>query len=422
MSLQSEAAERASRKKQRLENFRYQALAANGQSAKGSIKAINQVRAYTTLMEQGYTDINLQPVPSPFSLEGAFPSMFKVKPLQVAVMCQQLATLLESGVSLLPAIQLLGSQSTYPPPLRRILNHITSDLSVGDSLSQSLARHPQVFDEIFVRTLEVGERTGRLEVVLREISTHIENKEAFGKKLKGAMTYPIIILVVGIVVSFLLITVVLPPLAKLFVTLGTKLPLPTRILMGISGFFAVAKLYLIGAIVLFVVGMVTYGRSPAGRKLKDRLAIKMPVLGGAAYVGEIARLARTMSLMLTAGLSLQDTVEMLPRTSTNSIFREALQEVRQGLFLGQGFSFTMAANSLFPPLLLQMAKVGEDTNTLDRTMRVAANFYESVAEDKTAAIVSLITPLSTIFLAGLVAFVALSVIMPIYGITAAVGG
>ena len=398
-------------------SFKYDALGDRGRRAKGTVNATSEVAAQNVLADRGYTDISLHPIASTFSLEGAVPSMFGVRPQQIVSFSRQLATLLESGVSLLPALQLLSQQRSNAAPLRRILTHVTSDLSTGTSISQALAKHPEAFNEIYRRSIEVGERTGRLEEVLRDLAEHMEKQAAFSKKISGAMTYPTIIMVVGVAVVIILLTVVLPPLADLFTAFDADLPTPTRIMMALSDGFVAYKLYIFSGMAIITVAAIAYLRTKGGRRTKDRVIMRIPLMGAPVLMGEIARLGRTMSLMLTAGLSLQEVMELMPETTTNSVFKDALLQVKRRLFLGQGLAYPMAANPLFPPLMLQMVRVGEESNTLDVTMRVVADFFETAAEQRTEALVSMITPVSTIILAGLVGFVALSVIMPMYSLT-----
>ena len=398
-------------------SYRYEAVNDRGRRAKGSVRAASEIAAQNVLADRGLTEITLHPMASTFSLEGAIPSMFGVKPGAIISFSRQLATLLESGVSLLPALQLLAQQSSNSPPLRRILNHITSDLATGTSISHALSKHPEAFNEVYRRSIDVGERTGRLEEVLRDLAEHMEKQAAFAKKVSGAMTYPAIIMVVGLAVTVILLTVVLPPLSELFTAFDAELPPPTRIMMAISDGFAEYKLYIFSGAVILVVAGIAYVRTARGQRAKDRIIMRIPLMGAPVLMGEIARLGRTMSLMLGAGLSLQEVMELMPETTTNSVFREALEQVKRRLFLGQGLAYLMAAIPLFPPLMLQMVRVGEDSNTLDVTMRVVADFFESEAEQRTTALVAMITPVSTIVLAALVGFVALSVIMPMYSLT-----
>ena len=397
--------------------FRYEARSQNGRRVKGTVTTSSEVAAQNELVDKGYDSINLFPAASHFSLEGAFPSMFKVNPSQIISFSRQLATLLEAGVTLLPAIQLLGQQSSSSPSFRRILGHVINDLSTGNSLSYALSRHADVFNEIFRRTVEVGERTGNLQVVLRQLAHHTEQQAVLGKKLKSAMTAPMIMAVVGIAVALLLITVVLPPLSDLFSTMESGLPLPTKIMMGLSTFVMTYALPLVAVVGVSALVIPIYLKTDRGVRNMDWLKFNIPVLGSVIVMGELARMSRTMSLMLDAGLPLQDTMEIIPRTSSNILFRERLERLRQQLFLGEGLAYPMAGMPVFPPLMLQMVRVGEDSNTLGVTMGVVADFYETAAADKTNAMVALLTPATTVGMAGFVGFVAMSVIMPLSSLT-----
>ena len=398
-------------------SFRYEAEGEGGRAVKGTVSAVSEITAQNMLAERGYTSVVLEPIANPLSLEGAIPSLFKVKSVQIINFSRQLATLLESGVTLLPAMQLLSQQKTTSGPFRRILGHVTSDLTTGSSLSFAMSRHRAVFTEVYRRTIEVGERTGKLETVLRELADHIERQDALGKKLKAAMTYPVILLVVAVGVTLVLLTVVLPPLTKMFETIGADLPLPTKILMALSKFVN-GNIIFIGIFAAILALAIPYSiKSAKGQRYREWLVMNMPVMGSPVVMGELARVSRTMALMLGAGLALQDTMDILPRTTTNSLFRDALLRVRQQLFLGEGLAYPMATVPFFPPLMLQMVRVGEDSNTLPVSMRVVADFYEGAAQERIAAMVSMITPLSTIVLASIVTFVALAVIMPMYNLT-----
>ena len=220
--------------KTKLLSFRYTAQAEQGRAVKGSVKAISEVAAQNLLVRQGYTPLTLEPVASPLSLEGALPSLFGIKPDQIVSFSNQLATLLESGVSLLPALQLLEGQSSSSKAFERVIRSIAQDLGTGKPFAAAIARHPTVFSEIYIRTISVGDRTGNLQTVLRQMAEYIEKQGAFAKKSSKALAYPIGVFVIGIIVSVILLVVVLPPLADMFASLGVDLPLPTRILLAAS--------------------------------------------------------------------------------------------------------------------------------------------------------------------------------------------
>jgi type IV pilus assembly protein PilC len=219
----------------------------------------------------------------------------------------------------------------------------------------------------------------------------------------------------------MLITVVMPQLLDMFTAMNVELPLPTRILIAITEIFQNYTLYIVigGALLLAVFLWMT--KQPNGKRVLDRLRLNMPLIGPPVLMSELGRFARTLSVMIGAGLKLQESMELLPHSTTNMLFRDALHKVNERLLLGEGLSEPMSRVSMFPPLLVQMVAVGEESNTLDFAMGVVADFYETSAEEKTAAMVSMIGPVSTIGIALLVGFIAISILMPMYTLTGAFG-
>ncbi len=408
-------------KKQKEITFRYIATTRQGNPVKGSIKATSEIAAERLLVAQGYIPEHVEVAPSMFSLEEAFPTLFQIKPRDVIVFSRQMATLLRSGISLLPAMEILQGQVASSRAFNTILGSIINDIRSGSSFSQAVTKHPKAFDEIYCRSIAVGEETGSLEAVLLQMADYIERHQALTQRIKKALTYPIMVMSAGVVVIIVLVTVVMPQMMGMFTAMSVELPLPTRILMGITEIVQNYTLYfVVGGAVLFAVGLWMTKR-PSGRRVLDRLRLSMPILGPPALLAELGRFARTLSVMIGAGLHLQESMELLPHATTNIVFRDALNKVNERLLLGEGLSEPMTRVSLFPPLLVQMIAVGEESNTLDFTMGVVADFFETAAEEKTNAMVGMIGPLSTIGIALMVGFIALAVLMPMYTITGAFG-
>jgi len=203
--------------------------------------------------------------------------------------------------------------------------------------------------------------------------------------------------------------------------MNVELPLPTRILMGLTEIFANYTLYIIIAGAVLGALAVWMVKQPTGRRILDRIRLNVPIIGPPTLLSELGRFARALSVMVKAGVNLQETMEMLPKSTTNMVFRDTLNRVNERLLLGEGLAAPMAREKLFPPLMVQMVAVGEESNTLDFTMGVVADFFETAAEDKMTAMVGMIGPLSTIVIALVVGFIALSVIMPMYALTGAFG-
>jgi len=406
-------------KAKKLVSYRYEAATTQGRLVKGTIKATGEIEAERLLIGQGYRPVSVEVVPSMFSLEEAFPTLFRVKPRDVIIFSRQLATLLRSGISLLPALEILQGQVTSSRAFKKVLGSVVDGLRSGGSFTQSISKHPTVFSEIYCRTLTVGEQTGNMEMVLNEMANYMEKQGAIAKKIGGALTYPMMVMGVGLVVCIVLLTVVMPQLLGMFTAMNVELPLPTKILIGITNILTTYPLYFVIAGAVLAAAVLWLVKQPTGRRLLDRVRLTAPLIGTPTLLGELGRFSRTVSVLISAGLNLQEIMELMPHSSNNKVIRDALSQVNEGLILGEGLSVPMSRIDIFPPLLVQMVAVGEESNTLDFTMGVVADFYESTAEERTSAMVGMISPLSTVIVGLLVGFIAISVLMPMYTLTGA---
>ncbi|NQT05314.1 MAG: type II secretion system F family protein, partial [Dehalococcoidia bacterium] len=243
-------------RQQREITFRYIATTRQGNPVKGSIKATSEIAAERLLITQGYIPEHVEAAPSMFSLEEALPSLFRIQPRDVIVFSRQMATLLRSGISLLPAMEILQGQIASSRAFNTILGSIVNDLGAGSSFSQAVTKHPKAFDEIYCRSIAVGEETGSLETVLHQMADYIERQQGLTQRIKKALTYPIMVMSAGVGVAILMITVVMPQMMGMFTAMSVELPLPTRILIGITEIFQNYTLYIVvGAAVLFAVGL-----------------------------------------------------------------------------------------------------------------------------------------------------------------------
>ena len=401
--------------------YRYTASTRQGNLVKGTIKATSEIAAERLIIAKGYIPEHVEIAPSMFSLEEAFPTFFKLKPRDIIVFSRQLATLLRSGISLLPGLEILQGEVAGSRAFRGVLANIINDIRSGASFSQAVKKNPKAFSEIYCRTIAVGEETGNLDTTLKQMADFMEQHQAMSQKVKKALSYPLIVMGVGVVVVVILITVVMPQLLSMFTSMNVELPLPTRILIGITEIFQNYTLYIFIGGALLIAVFLWMTKQPAGKRVLDRLRLNMPIIGPPMLMSELGRFARTLSVMIGAGLKLQESMELLPQATTNILFRDSLNKVKERLLLGEGLSEPMSRISMFPPLLVQMVAVGEESNTLDFTMGVVADFYETSAEEKTAALVGMIGPVSTIGIALMVGFIAISILMPMYTLTGSFG-
>ncbi|MEE8173995.1 MAG: type II secretion system F family protein [Dehalococcoidia bacterium] len=400
--------------------YKYIAYGENKRIVRGSMEAASESAVEEALEHQGYQLISLKAVAAGPTLEQMLPSLFQIRAGDVIAFSRQLTTLLEAGIGILAAVGMLQEQASNRQ-FKRVLDSVIDDLRAGTPFSAALARHPRVFPQLYQRMVEVGERTGEPEAALKQVTDYMERENAASKKLGRAMIYPVMILVMAIAVVMLLITVALPPMVDMFDSLDTDLPLTTRILIGTVNFVSVNKITLLlagGA--LGALAIICF-RRPEIRLTLDRLLLRVPIIGSISLQGEVARLSRVMSALVRGGLALPETMELAADTARNRAVKQALTEVQEQLLLGQGLSGPMSQIRLFPPVLVQMVKVGEETGTLDSTLVTVADFYEAEAQAKTDAFISLIEPLMTAGIALLVGFIALSVITPMYSIMGEIG-
>lgn len=405
------------KKAQKPVSYRYEAATGQGKIVKGTIKATGEIEAERLLIGQGYRPINVELVPSMFALEEALPSLFKVKPGDIVIFSRQLATLLRSGISLLPALEILQDQVASSRTFKKIISTIVTDLRAGSSFTQAIAKHPTAFPDIYCRTITVGEQTGNMEMVLNQMASYLEKQGEALKKVKKALAYPMMVFGIGGAVVVLMMTVVMPQMMGMFESMSLDLPLPTKIMIAASNTLTSYPLhFLIGGSVLGGLAMWLV-KQPKGRRFLDRIRLSAPLIGTPTLLGELARFSRTMSVLVTTGMNLQEIMEIVPKSSDNLYIRSALNQLNESLLLGEGLSDPMSRIPIFPSLLVQMVAVGEASNTLDFTMGVVADFYEVTAEEKTAAMIAMIGPISTIAIAIMVGFIAVSILMPMYTLT-----
>ena len=396
-------------------NYQYVAYTKDWKIVKGTLNVVSEVVAEQTLVRQGYQPISVKSQPVMPSLEQLFPSLFSVKPKEVIMFARQLATLLEASISLVPGLQMLQDQTTNRL-FKTVLSNMLDDIRAGNSFSDALAKHEKVFGEVFCKLVSVGEQTGSLEVSLKQAASYLEKDQESKKKIKRALTYPVIVLVVAAVVVAVMVLFVLPSMMDMFTSLGADLPITTKLLVAFMGIVDSYKLYLLIGMVVIVIAVIVSLRQEKARYYLDRFMIKVPVLGPVNLMNEMARFSQTITLLLHAGLPLPDIINMTQRISSNRVIQEALKQVQNDLVQGEGLSAPMGKHSLFPRLLVQMVMVGEESGNLESTMSIIADNYQREADDKISSLISLIEPAMTIGLALVVAFIAISVISPMYSI------
>ncbi|MCK4274809.1 MAG: type II secretion system F family protein, partial [Dehalococcoidales bacterium] len=368
------------------------------------------------LYRAGYQHIlSLKEIPPGLSLESLIPTLFGVKTQEVIDFSNQLATLIESGITILNSLKLLEEQ-TSKKSLKKIIDGLVEEIQGGNSLSQALGHYPQIFSNTYCQVIKASEQAGNLELGLRQAAGYLEKQAVANQKIKRAMLYPAFVLLMAIGVSILLITVALPPLVDLFESLGAELPWMTKLLMDVTGFFLDRSLYVLGGAVALV--MLTLGllRLPSVKIARDKFLLKIPAIGAINIERSVQHFCQTASMLLKAGLRLPQILEITIQTNRNRIIRQALSKIRDRLVQGEGLSQPLSEIELFPPLLVEMVVVGEKTGSMDSTFATLADFYEKKIDRRIDVLISMIEPALTVVIGLVVIFIALSMITPLYSI------
>jgi type IV pilus assembly protein PilC len=395
--------------------FKYVAYTEDKRLVKGKLSASNEEAALNLLSYGGYQTVSLKEVVPFFNMQKLAARFTRVKPREIIMFSRQLALLLESGTDIVTSLELLQSQVTNRT-LQIVLGDVASDIRGGSSLSAALGKHPRAFPELYSRTLAAGEQAGNLEIVLRQMADYIERSATTEKKVKNALTYPVIVVIVAFIVISVLVTFVLPAFTGLYSTLGADLPATTQLLISISDWLIDYGVFLLlGIVALAIVGYL-YVRTPAGKYQLDKLLLTMPVLGRINLLSELARCCRTISLLFRVGLPLPEVMSQAIHGTNNKVIAKALTEVQQELIRGEGLSKPMAKRDIFLPLMVQMVGVGEETGHLDTTLSTVAQTYEIEADDRTSSAVGLIQPIITVVIGVVIAFIAISMVSAMYSI------
>lgn len=395
--------------------YQYIACGESGDIVKGKITASSEDVIADIMSYAGYRLINLRPYVPFLSLGNLTSQLFPVKPMETVLLFRQMALLLESGINIVTSLELLQEQIANRT-LKRVVAEMISDLRGGNQLSAAMSRHPDIFPTMACRTVSIGEQTGGLETMLRQVADYIEKEIITKKGIKGALMYPIIALIVTVVVVGILMFFVLPAFAKLYGDLGAKMPAITRVMMDASVYLRLYFAHIILGIFIVVGLGLIYIKTPDGKYRMDALSLRLPQLGRIKHLNELSRCCRSISLLFNAGLPLTEIMPLVIQGASNRVMAQSLYNVQVDMLKGEGLAKPMAKDKLFLPMMVQMVKVGEESGSLDTSLQAVAQNYETEAQDKTKSLIALIQPVMTIVIAGIVGLIALSMVSAMYSI------
>ncbi len=392
--------------------YRFVARDADAKRRRGMVEAGSAREARTTVMERGLEPIRIR-------LARRLPRHSrKVKQIELMHFSRQLAVFVRAGIPLLEAIDGLAEGASHPT-MKRTLSDVSDALRSGRTLSEAFAEHPKVFPAVYLGAVRASERTGNLDGALERLSSYIERSVENRRKLASAYTYPAIVIVLAIVVVVLLSVFVIPQFEGFFTSLGSDLPLTTRILVNVMDFLAVWGVVLAAGAVLLILAGAGSARTRRGRAWLDAMVLKLPAIGGLMSTAIVERFCFALGSMVEAAVPLPDALDIAGEGTNNAVFRRRISEARDQMIQGEGIAGPIAATELFPVPAVQMMRAGEQAGTLERQLITAAEFYGKELDFKLARFTALFEP-AIIVVAGLiVGFVAIALVSAIYGLIGA---
>jgi type IV pilus assembly protein PilC len=354
-------------------------------------------------------------------IEIKLPMRGVVSTRELAVFTRQFATMIDSGLPLVQCLEILGKQATKER-FRKVISEATADVESGSTLTDALARHPTCFDTLYTNLVSAGEAGGILDVILGRLATYIEKSDSLKRKVKSALTYPAVVLVVATGVTVFMLTAIIPTFAKLFADFGAELPLPTRITLALSDFLRTTWWALIGAALGITVAIKRFYKTDRGRHVMDRNVLRVPVLGDVLKKASVARFTRTLGTLVSSGVPILKGLEITAETAGNVIIADAVKETRNSIGQGETIAAPLAKCDIFPPMVVQMIGVGEETGALDQMLNKIADFYDDEVDTAVATLTSVIEPVLIVVMGVVVGGMVVAMYMPMFEMVKAVSG
>ncbi len=394
--------------------FKYRALK-NNQPVEKQIEAASQEVVLDYLKKNDYFPISVQEIKKEST--SSFSTMFdSVNFNDVVDFTRQVAIMLNAGLTLIDALEILKKQ-LLKPKMKKMIEDIDSQIRAGESFSSALQKYPGNFSNLYVALVKSGEASGKLGEILLRLADNLEKQREFNSKLKGALIYPVIVLFAMVLVMFIMVTFVIPKLLGLYKDFNIELPWTTQVLISISSFSTRFWPLIVAAAIGGYMMFQNYLKTKAGKESFDALLLKLPVFGNIIKVSALVNSTRTLAILIAAGVSILDALNIIIDTTENVVYQKAFRNISRKVEKGQSLGLSLDQEGLFPPILVQMSQVGEQTGNLDDTLMRLSKYFEMESEIAVKSMTTLIEPIILIVLGAGVGFLVLSVITPIYNLT-----
>src|SRR5438093_8465938 len=393
--------------------FAYQARDASGRIVSGIQDALNEDNAVTSLMSRGLMVLSLQKK----AVAGrSRKKTWTVKETDLVLFTRQLATMIDAGISLVQGLTALYDQCD--PKRQRSLRHVVSDVTTrvqgGETFHEAISKHPRVFNRLFTSMVRAGETGGLLAEILDRLAGFLEASARLRKKIKSAMTYPVIVVCIAFAITTFLIVRVVPIFGEIFADFGPKLPAPTQFLIDVSNFVRGEWYFLLAGMAGAIFGVRAFLHSTRGKQLWDRWKLKLPVFGPLVHKICMSRFARTFAQLIRSGVPILEVLDIVGGSSGNHVVETSIKEVGADVEKGDNLSVSLSRKSIFPPMLLLMVAAGEATGKIDTMLEKMADFWDEEIEAMLDALTSLIEPLLIVFLGVIVGGIVIAMFLPIF--------
>ncbi len=397
--------------------FLYQGTTLTGIPVSGELKAKNPKQLEDILSSQKILVTSITKKVTKVTLPV---TTRRIKRVQITRFTRQFATMLNAGLSMTECLEIL-SQQAVSSEMKRVVNQIKEKVQTGGTLAEALAEHKKVFDELYVHMVEAGEVSGTLDTILNRLATYREKADSLVRKVKAALVYPSIIIVVSVVVTILMLTYIVPIFARMFEGIGSELPLPTQIVLAISSFLQNNILTISGLLVLLLIGMRFYFGTEKGRLKIDKVKLSLPLVGDLTTKTSVSRFSRTLGTLLSSGVAILDALEVTGKTAGNKVIEQSVKKSALAIAEGETITEPLKESGVFPPMVTQMIAVGEKTGNLDELLNKIADFYEEEVDTTVAALTSVIEPVIILIMGVIIGGILVAIYLPMFEIIGKIG-
>ncbi|MFH1478873.1 MAG: type II secretion system F family protein [Candidatus Omnitrophota bacterium] len=397
--------------------FRYVAKESMGKTVTGTSEYSDKAILVDALRKKNLVIISIEEVAKKRSMGGSS----KVKLDDIVIFSRQLATMVDSGIPLVQALDILSEQLDKSN-FKSVVAAIRDDIEVGTSFSEALGKHPVVFSPLYINMVRAGESSGALDDILDRLATYLEKTSALQRKVKSSLIYPAVVIVMATLITLLMLLKVIPTFKGIFDILGGDLPFPTRALIFISDTLRGIFLYLVAIAVITVIGIRKYMQTSRGRMFFDRSVLNLPVFGELLRKVAVAKFTRTFSTLIKSGVPILVSLEIVGKTAGNTVIEKALGDVRSSIKEGESIADPLAKSNVFPPMVVRMIQVGEQTGELEKMLSKIADFYDDQVDAAVSGMTSLIEPLIIAFLGIVIGSIVIAMFLPIFKMTELISG